>query len=146
MQFLYKGIYGDEEMPQIDEFRTTIMGLRESPLFDVSAALDEIGTIRSGRISWYARPIEGTDIEVLSSMDEGSSWDRMINNEFLQNVEQLNDNPFIKLKYVIRSTVAELFPEKSPRLFSVTLTLSNQLQESWSKEFKHQLEWEGGSD
>ena len=144
-QFVDKGVLYDDNMPEVDFYRLTAFGMRDSPGFDVSPAIEKLGEINSGFISWFARPIEGTEVKVLTSAD-GEDYLELENNAYIQNAQELNENPWLYLRYFIISEVATILRDRGPQLFSVTITLSNQLQESWSKEFMAQLEWEGGSD
>jgi hypothetical protein len=141
MNFIDRGVYQDENMPEIDQFRSTVMGIAISPLIDLSEGLEILGTIRSGQISWYSRPIEGTSIEVLSSIDDGTTWNRLNNNQNIENVEQLNYDPTIKLKYIVKSYISQLVKDKSPKLFSVTITLSNVNENVWSETVSPDLNW-----
>ena len=142
MNFTDKGVYKDDNMPDIDNFRSMAMGTRVSPLIDVSPAFDVIDEINSGMIAWFSRPITGTEIEVLTSVDEGNTWDKMINGQYIDNAKKLNDNPYIKLKYVIRSYISQIREEDSPKLFSVVLILSDKERNYWSKLITEELSFD----
>ena len=141
MNFVEKGVYGDENMPDVNNFRTLALGTRESPDIDLSDVFNTLDEVNSGKISWFSRPIQGNEIEILTSMDSGSSWDKMINGQYIKNVKQLNDDPFIKLRYVIRSYVSMIIPENSPKVYSLVITLSDKEQNSWDKKVEIPLEW-----
>jgi len=132
MEFVNKGVYLDDDMPSIQTFRNIAMSTRVSPQIDVSPAFRYIDEINSGWIGWFSRPISGTEIEVLTSLDDGESWDKVVNGQYIQNAKQLNDNPFIKLKYVIRSYISQIREEDTPKLFVVSLTLSDKEQNFWT--------------
>jgi len=141
MNFIEKGVYGDENMPDVNNFRTLALGTRESPNIDLSEAFTVLDEINSGKISWFSRPIQGNEIDILTSMDSGNSWDKMINGQYIQNVKQLNDDPFIKLRYVIRSYISMIIPENSPKVYSLVITLSDKEQNIWDKKVEIPLEW-----
>jgi len=141
MNFVEKGVYGDENMPDVNNYRTLALGTRESLDIDISEAFTVLDKINSGKISWFSRPIQGNEIDILTSMDSGNSWDKMINGQYIQNVKQLNDDPFIKLRYAIRSYISMIIPENSPKVYSVVITLSDKEQNTWDKEVKIPLEW-----
>lgn len=141
MDFLEKGVYGEENMPDVNNFRTLALGTRTSPDIDLSDVFNTLDVVNSGKISWFSRPIQGNEIEILTSMDNGNSWDKMINGQYIQNVKQLNDDPFIKLRYVIRSYISMIIPENSPKVYSLVITLSDKEQNTWDKEVEIPLEW-----
>jgi len=141
MNFVEKGVYGDENMPDVNNYRTLALGTRESPNIDLSEAFTVLDEINSGKISWFSRPIQGNEIDILTSMDSGNSWDKMINGQYIQNVKQLNDDPFIKLRYVIRSYISMIIPENSPKVYSLVITLSDKEHNTWDKEVEIPLEW-----
>jgi len=141
MNFVNKGVYLDDNMPDVDNFRALAMGTRESPAIDVSPAFDVIDEINSGMISWFSRPIDGTEIEVLTSLDGGTNWDKMINGQYIKNAKQLNDDHTIHLKYVIRSYISQIREEDGPKLFNVTLILSDKEQNYWAKKINEELTW-----
>ena len=141
MEFVEKGVYGDGNMPAVNNFRTLALGTRISPNIDISEAFTVLNEINSGKISWFSRPIQGNEIDILTSMNDGITWDKMINGQYIQNAKQLNDNPFIKLKYVIRSYVSMIIPENSPKIYSVVLTLSDKDQNVWDTKIEIPLEW-----
>ena len=141
MEFVDKGIYLDDEMPTINTFRNVAMGTRISPLIDVSPAFDVIDEINSGIIGWFSRPITGTEVEILTSMNDGETWDKMNNGQYIQNAHKLNDNPYIKLKYVIRSYVSQIREEDTPKLFIVILILSDKERNYWAVKSEVELEW-----
>lgn len=141
MNFVEKGIYGDNNMPDVNNFRKLALATRESLDIDISEAFTVLDEINSGKISWFSRPIQGNEIEILTSIDSGVNWDKMINGQYIQNVKQLNDDPFIKLRYVIRSYVSMIIPENSPKIYSVIITLSDKKQNAWDKKVVIPLEW-----
>lgn len=141
MEFVDKGVYLDDDMPDITTFRNLAMATRTSPEIDVSPAFDYIDEINSGMIGWFSRPITGTEVEILTSMDSGTTWDKMINGQYIENSKQLNDNPYIKLKYVIRSYVSQIREEDSPKLFVVILILSDKERNFWAVKSEGKLEW-----
>jgi len=141
MNFVEKGVYGDEDMPDVTNFRTLALGTRESPDIDLSDVFTVLDEVNSGKISWFSCPIQGNEIDILTSMDSGSSWDKMINGQYIQNVKQLNDDPFIKLRYVIRSYISMIIPENSPKVYSLVITLSDKEQNTWDKKVEIPLEW-----
>lgn len=140
INFTKEGIYGDKNMPPITEFKSMAMGVWVSPTFDISPAFDVIGEIKSGRIGTFSRPIDGNEVEVVTSIDNGETWQKAEKN-IIQDAEKLNDNPYIQLRVVIRSYISQIVPEKSPKLFSVTIILSNKDFEEWSAEIPLQLKW-----
>ena len=138
-----QGVYGDENMPDIDNFRMLAMGIRTSPQIDISPAFDVLeGPIQSGWVGWFSRPIYGTEIDILTSMDNGSTWDLLESGQYIKNADELNDNPNFMYRAVIKSYIAELFPEDSPKLFSFVLVLSDRAQNFWVKSITTQLEWD----
>lgn len=141
MKAFQKGFIGDDNTPDVDGIKMTSMGIRISPLIDLSPALDVLDEINSCRISKFSRPIDGTEVKVYSSLDEGSTWDITDDDGFIQNAEQINDTPSIMLKYVIQSQVSQILPGKSPKLYSVVVTLSDKDNNEWSKETDIQLNW-----
>jgi hypothetical protein len=116
------------------------MGVWVSPTFDISPAFEVIGEIKSGRIGTFSRPIDGNEVEVVTSIDNGETWQKAEKN-IIQDAEKLNDNPYIQLRVVIRSYISQIVPEKSPKLFSVSIILSNKDFEEWSAEIPLQLKW-----
>ena len=145
MNFVDKGVYKDDNMPSIDDYKGLVMGIRISPSIDVSPTFNVIDSINSGVIGWFSRPIEGTEIRVLSSVDGGNTWDEMINGQYLQNVKVLNDSPSIKLKYVVKSYISQILPENSPKLFEVILILSDEEQNYWSTKAILNINWDNKS-
>lgn len=141
MNFTDKGVYDDENMPDINDFRNLAMGTRVSPSIDVSPAFDIIDIINSGMVSWFSRPIDGTEIEVLTSVDGGDSWDKLIDGRYIQNVKTLNDDPTIHLKYIVKSYISQIRYENSPKLYSVVLILSSEEDNYWAKELKEKISW-----
>lgn len=135
-----RGIFQDDDMPDIENFRTLAMGVWVSPLIDVSDAFEILEEINSGTIGYFARPIDSTDIEVFSSLDNRESWQR-VNNSVIKNADRLNDYPYIQLRVIVKSYISQLIPEKSPQLYSVTITLSDKNYDEWSNEMPVQLEW-----
>ena len=127
-------------MPPITEFKAIAMGVWMSPIFDISPAFEVIGEIKSGRIGTFSRPIDGNEVEVVTSIDNGETWQKAEKN-IIQDAEKLNDNPYIQLRVVIRSYISQIVPEKSPKLFSVSIILSNKDFEEWSAEIPLQLKW-----
>ena len=127
-------------MPPITEFKAMAMGVWTSPTFDISPAFEVIGEIKSGRIGTFSRPIDGNEVEVVTSIDNGETWQKAEKN-IIQDAEKLNDNPYIQLRVAIRSYISQIVPEKSPKLFSVTIILSNKDFEEWSAEIPLQLKW-----
>jgi len=77
---------------------------------------------------------------VVTSIDNGETWQKAEKN-IIQDAEKLNDNPYIQLRVVIRSYISQIVPEKSPKLFSVTIILSNKDFKEWSAEIPLQLKW-----
>lgn len=140
INFTKEGIYGDKNMPPITEFKVIAMGVWLSPTFDISPAFEVIGEIKSGRIGTFSRPIDGNEVEVVTSIDNGETWQKAEKN-IIQDAEKLNDNPYIQLRVVIRSYISQIVPEKSPKLFSVSIILSNKDFEEWSAEIPLQLKW-----
>ena len=140
INFTKEGIYGDKNMPPITEFKAMAMGVWISPTFDISPAFEVIGEIKSGRIGTFSRPIDGNEVEVVTSIDNGETWQKAEKN-IIQDAEKLNDNPYIQLRVVIRSYISQIVPEKSPKLFSVSIILSNKDFEEWSAEIPLQLKW-----
>lgn len=140
INFTKEGIYGDKNMPPITEFKAMAMGVWVSPTFDISPAFDVIGEIKSGSIETFSRLIDGDGVEVFISIDNGETWQEAEKN-IIQDAEKLNDNPYIQLRVVIRSYISQIVPEKSPKLFSVTIILSNKDFEEWSAEIPLQLKW-----
>ena len=140
INFTKEGIYGDKNMPSITEFKAMAMGVWTSPTFDISPAFEVIGEIKSGKIGTFSRPIDGNEVEVVTSIDNGETWQKAEKN-IIQDAEKLNDNPYIQLRVVIRSYISQIVPEKSPKLFSVTIILSNKDFEEWSAEIPLQLKW-----
>lgn len=134
------GVYGDRNMPDVENFRALVMGVWVSPVIDVSTAFEIPSKIVSGRIDYLASPIDSTDIEVFSSIDNRKSWQR-VNGNIIENVERLNNNPYIQLRVIVKSYISQLIPEKSPQLYSVTITLSDNYYNEWSNEIPVQLEW-----
>lgn len=141
MKAFQKGFIGDDNTPDVDGIKMTSMGIRISPLIDLSPALDVLDEINSCRISKFSRPLDGTEVKVYSSLDEGSTWDITDDDGFIQNAEQINDTPSIMLKYVIQSQISQILPSKSPKLYSVVVTLSDKDNNEWSKETDIQLNW-----
>lgn len=140
INFTKEGIYGDENMPPITEFKAMAMGVWVSPAFDISPAFEVIGEIKSGRIGTSSQQIDGDEVEVVTSIDNGETWQKAEKN-IIQDAEKLNDNPYIQLRVVIRSYISQIVPEKSPKLFSVSIILSNKDFEEWSAEIPLQLKW-----
>ena len=140
INFTKEGIYGDKNMPPITEFKAMSMGVWVSPTFDISPAFEVIGEIKSGRIGTFSRPIDGNEVEVVTSIDNGETWQKAEKN-IIQDAEKLNDNHYIQLRVVIRSYISQIVPEKSPKLFSVSIILSNKDFEEWSAEIPLQLKW-----
>lgn len=143
MNFSKKGIYKDENMPSVNNFRALSLGIRTSNQIDVSPAFDVIDEIKTGIISWFASPLDGTKIEVLTSLDNGQSWDKVINGQFINKAERLNDNPYIKLRYIIKSYVSQIKKEDSPKLFNVSIILSDKNKNIWKKQENINLNWRG---
>src|SRR5690554_798057 len=76
INFTKEGIYGDKNMPPITEFKAIAMGVWVSPTFDISPAFEVIGEIKSGRIGTFSRPIDGNEVEVVTSIDNGETWQK----------------------------------------------------------------------
>ena len=127
-------------MPPITEFKAIAMGVWLSPTFDISPAFEVIGEIKSGKIGTFSRPIDGNEFEVVTSIDNGETWQKAENN-IIKDAEKLNNNPYIQLRVVIRRYISQIVPEKSPKLFSVSIILSNKDFEEWSAEIPLQLKW-----
>lgn len=127
-------------MPEL-ELIVPAMGVRISPEIDVSPAFDEIGEIASGLISWYARPLHGTDIEIAVSYDGGDSFKELVNGEYIPEADRLNDDPTLTLRYSMRSHLAQVNPDEAPKLYIVSVILSNEERETWELEDLSQLDW-----
>ena len=127
-------------MPPITEFKAMVMGVWVSPAFDISPAFDVIGEIKSGSIETFSRLIDEDGVEVFISIDNGETWQEAEKN-IIQDAEKLNDNPYIQLRVVIRSYISQIVPEKSPKLLSVRIILSNKDFKEWSAEIPLQLKW-----
>src|SRR5690554_2315987 len=140
INFTKEGIYGDKNMPPITEFKAIAMGVWISPTFDISPAFEVIGEIKSGRIRTFSRTIDGNEVEVVTRIDNGETWQKAEKN-IIQDAEKLYDNPYIQLRVIIRSYISQIVPEKSPKLFSVSIILSNKDFEEWSAEITLQLKW-----
>ena len=140
LNFIRKGLYNDIRGEIIREKFST-MGIWISPAIDVSAAIPVIGQINSGSVGWFSRPIDGNEIEVYTSLDEGQTWNGLINGKILQDAKLLNDIPSIMFKVIVKSYVAQLWTEWSPRIYSIVLFLSNKEQENWEKKITVPLEW-----
>ena len=140
INFTKEGIYGDKNMPPITEFKAMVMGVWVSPAFDISPAFDVIGEIKSGSIETFSRLIDEDGVEVFISIDNGETWQEAEKN-IIQDAEKLNDNPYIQLRVVIRSYISQIVPEKSPKLLSVRIILSNKDFKEWSAEIPLQLKW-----
>jgi len=140
MEWISKGVYNDENMPDIDTIRAIAMGVWVSPSFDISPAFEKIGVINSGKIGHFARPIDGTDIDIYTSLDNEESWQK-VEDGFIENADRLNDYPYIKLRVIVKSYVSQIYPEKSPKLFSITIILSDKEYKEWSADIPLQLEW-----
>src|SRR5690606_12726114 len=125
INFTKEGIYGDKNMPPITEFKSMAMGVWVSPTFDISPAFEVIGEIKSGKIGTFSRPIDGNEVEVVTSIDNGETWQKAEKN-IIQDAEKLNDIPYIQLRLVIRSYISQIVPEKAPELFSVSIIPSNK--------------------
>lgn len=136
-----KGTFKDGNMPKIDSKRLMAMGVRISSLIDVSPALQVIGKVKSGKVSYFCRPITATEVLIYSSFDNGETWSKLINGLYIPNAERLNDWPFIKLKYVIRSYLSTLQSDYVPRLFQVCLELSNLPVEAWNDSIGQRMGW-----
>ncbi|MFP4661940.1 MAG: hypothetical protein ACLFPF_07115 [Halanaerobiales bacterium] len=143
MEWINEGVYGDDNMPSIDTWRAIVMAQRISPIIDLSAAFDNIDEINSGIIGTFIQPTDSTDIEVYTSFDEGDNWDSLIDGLYIKNAEQLNDNPSITLKYIIKSYVSQIDKGKTPKLFTVNIILSDLKRGQWSTEQTIQLDWNG---
>lgn len=139
--FDFTGVYRDKSMPEVNNFRALVMGQWISPVIDVSAAIPVIGQINSGSVGWFSRPIDGNEIEVYTSLDDGQTWNGLINGKILQDAKLLNDSPAITFKVIVKSYVAQLWTEWSPRIYSIVLVLSNKEQENWEKRVAIPLEW-----
>lgn len=139
--FSIRGIYQDENMPDIITLRTLAMATRDSPAIDVSPAFEVLDEINSGWVSWFSRPITGNEVEVMTSIDGGANFEKVINGQFIQNVKELNDDPTIHLRYIIRSYISQIIPESSPRVYSVVITLSDKKMNYWSTEETIKLKW-----
>src|SRR5690554_3945595 len=138
INFTKEGIYGDKNMPPITEFKAIAMGVWVSPTFDISPAFEVIGEIKSGRIGTFSRPIDGNEVEVVTSIDNGETWQKAEKN-IIQDAEKQNDNLYIELRVATRSYMSQIVPEKSPKLFSVSIILSNKDLEEGSTEIPLQL-------
>lgn len=139
LEFGIKGIYKDENMPEIDEFIVPVMGVWETQSIDVSPAFEIIDEINSGKIGYLVQPFDKTDIEVYTSVD-GETW-QGTKEGFIENSDMLNDSPYIKLKVVVRYRVAQITEEESMKLSIITITLSDKDYKEWSTEIPLQLEW-----
>ena len=139
--FSGRGTYQDENMPDITTLRTLAMATRDSPAIDVSEAFEVLDEINSGWVSWFSRPITGNEVEIMTSMDNGETFEKVINGQFIQNVKELNDDPTIHLRYIIRSYISQIIPERSPKVYSVVITLSDKKMNYWSTEETVKLEW-----
>lgn len=144
LEFSLKGIYKDNKMPTIDEFVVPVMGIWETQPIDVSPAFDILEKINSGRIGYFSHPFDKTDIEVYTSVD-GETW-QGTKEGFIENAVMLNNNPFIKLKVVIRYKVAQITKEESMKLSIITIILSDKNYKEWSTEIPLQLKWGDNDD
>lgn len=130
---LYKDVKGEGGIKE------TAMGVWNSPAVDVSPAFSVIGEINSGMLGSFMRPLEGNDVELLYSLN-GTDYNRL-KNGFIENAEQLNDNPSLWLRAIIRSYVSTISKEFSPELYIVTIILSNKKREFWETEVEIPLKW-----
>ncbi len=144
-EFVAKGVVNDDDMPEVDFYRLTAFGMRDSPSIDILEAKEELGEINSGFVSWFSRPVLGTEVKVLTSHD-GEQYDELIDNKYIKDAHKLNENLELYMRYSIISEVATVFREQGPQLFNVVITLSNKLQEHWTTEGTIKLEWEGGNN
>ncbi len=142
--WLNRGVFGDRQMPEVNREKMLAMGVRISPEIDISPALTVIDKIRSGRISYFARPLNGTEIIVFSSLDGGVSWNRLMNGAYLKDAERLNGYPFVRLKYVIKSYISQLQSNAIPELYQINVELSDKPLVYWEKYSDKQMEWSGG--
>ncbi len=139
-----KGVFGDEKMPDVDNERLLAIGVRVSAEIDVSAAFAVIGKIRSGRISYFVRPMDGTEVIVYCSLDGGVSWNELVNGAYIKDAERLNEYPFVRLKYVIRSYMSQLRNDAVPKLYQVNVELSDKPLAYWLNNTSKKMEWSGG--
>lgn len=142
MKFIKQGILHDEDMPEVDFYRLLAMGMRDSPVFDISPAFEELGQIKYGIISWFARPKNSSKVKVLVSFD-GEKYKELDSRFHIPEVENLNRTPYIWLRCFVISEIATIEREKGPQLFGVTITLLNQEQKTWSKSAPISLKWKG---
>jgi|GEM_PF-4127137 len=136
LPFYKDGLYKDIRE---DEAKSLVMAVWDSPAIDVSPALSIIGEINSGMMGSYMKPLDGNEIELLVSLD-GSNYSKL-KNGYIENAVALNDNPSLWLRAIIRSYVASISRDFSPRLYVITIVLSNKKQETWETEVRIPLEW-----
>ncbi|MFW6016879.1 MAG: hypothetical protein ACOCRK_10615, partial [bacterium] len=65
-------------------------------------------------------------INIFSSVDDGVTWDPLLEGNYVDKCEEINNTGTFKIKCVIESFLAELFKEDTAKIYSIYFTFSNQ--------------------
>ncbi len=129
MEWVASGVWGDQGMPEVEELEAPIRGFWTYDV-DISGAIEELEKIRGGQILWSAVVPEHSAIEILYSLNGGLSY-RSIGKSKRENgqsqaMNDLHNDMNLKIRVVLHSAVADIFPNSKPVLKDILIILSDR--------------------
>lgn len=140
MEWEISGIWGDENMPDVELLRSELFGTRISPVIDTTEAIEELGEIRSGNMSWRANFPKYSVLDIEYSLDGGETYQKPLGEKrFLIGV---SNNMQLKIRINLRSAVVDILPYEALELYEVVIRLSDEpFDEFWDDGERTILGW-----
>ena len=140
MDWVISGIWGDENMPPIELLESELFGTRVSPIIDISPAIEKLGVIRSGGISWRTNLAKYSKLDVAYSLDGGNTYHEPVGDKRL--LLGVNNHMRLKIRLDLRSRVVDILPADRLEVYEVVIWLSDEpWDESWNDRKEATLKW-----
>ena len=141
MNWEVSGVWGDENMPDVELLQTDLFGTRVSPIIDIQPAIDSLGVIRSGTVWWESNWARYSWVDAEYSLDGGKTYNRPEGPRKL--LYGVHNNMELRLKIHLRSGVVDIFPSDKVNIFKFAVVLSDEpLPERWKEKDYVRFEWE----
>jgi len=149
----HQGRWADEQMPPVDNLITSFFGWRESGDISLDEAIQNVGEITFGYISWEFRletlPGRGNTIplpyvEIYVSIDNGHTWKKPLWDSLLEiwQIEGLSNESQLKVKAYIRSDFIDILPWELTKLLEIKICVSNRRFTWWDTKGRPETVWE----
>lgn len=132
-------------MPPIEELKTVLFGTRVSPVWDLTEAIEHLGTIRSGKLTIVTSFPKHSFLDVGYSLDGGNMFKgELIPLRGTSEVDLIgvNNDMELVIKTNLRSPIGDIFPSETIEVHEIKVTLSDKPLMSWDGSKKTTLSWE----